>query len=298
MSALLIDGKAVSKAVLEQIDSQVTQLAEKQLIPGLAVVIVGSDPASQFYVRSKAKTCQKLGMYSELHELAESTTQQTLTELVQQLNQDPKIHGILVQSPLPSHIDEAAIVRTISPAKDVDGFHPENIAKLAMEDPQGFVPCTPLGCQELLKAYNIPTRGKHAVVVGRSSIVGKPMAMLLSSRGEMGDATVTIAHSRTEDLAQICSQADILVAAVGRPEMLQAEHIKPGATVIDVGINRVDDLIDPRGYRIVGDVHFESAKEIAGAITPVPGGVGPMTIAMLMQNTLKACSQIHQLSSK
>lgn len=295
MSAALIDGKRVSREVLAECRVEVERLSGLGVTPGLAVVIVGQDPASQFYVRSKAKTCKQLGMHSELHELPAETTQEELLAVVARLNADPKIHGILVQSPPPEHIDEAAIIRALDPAKDVDGFHPENVAKLALEDPSGFVPCTPLGCQRLLLAHGIETRGKHAVVVGRSLIVGKPMALLLMARGPGGDATVTVAHSRTADLAAVCAQADILIAAVGRPEMLGADCVKDGAVVIDVGINRVDDLIDERGYRIVGDVDFEAAQRKAAAITPVPGGVGPMTIAMLMQNTLKACRQIHGL---
>jgi methylenetetrahydrofolate dehydrogenase (NADP+)/methenyltetrahydrofolate cyclohydrolase len=212
---------------------------------------------------------------------------------VGQLNLDPTIHGILVQSPPPKHINEAAIVQAIDPAKDVDGFHPINVAKLALEDPTGFVPCTPLGCQRLLLETGIETTGAHAVVVGRSMIVGKPMALLLMAKGKGGDATVTVTHSRTRDLASITRTADILIAAIGRPDFIRAEHVKEGAVVIDVGINRVDDLIAEKGYRLVGDVAFNEVAPKCAAITPVPGGVGPMTIAMLMANTLKACKQLN-----
>jgi methylenetetrahydrofolate dehydrogenase (NADP+)/methenyltetrahydrofolate cyclohydrolase len=251
------------------------------------VVLLGDHPASRAYVRSKDKTCRELGMYSRKLELPASTTQEELLRLIAGLNADPAIHGILVQSPPPQHIDEAAVVRAIDPRKDVDGFHPLNVAALAMEDPSALVPCTPLGCLELLRAYDIPTRGARAVVVGRSLIVGKPMAMLLLAKGT--DATVTVAHSRTADLAAVCREADILVAALGRPKFLGAEHVREGAVVIDVGINRVEDPADPRGYRLVGDVDFDAVAPKCRAITPVPGGVGPMTIAMLMGNTVRAC---------
>jgi methylenetetrahydrofolate dehydrogenase (NADP+)/methenyltetrahydrofolate cyclohydrolase len=271
--------------------TQVAALKVRGITPGLAVVLVGDDPASRAYVRSKDKKCQSLGLHSVKHELPATTTQEELIALVQQLNADPAIHGILVQSPPPKHIDEAAIVLAIDPAKDVDGFHPVNVAKLALEDPTGFVPCTPLGCQRLLLEAGIPTAGAHAVVIGRSMIVGKPMALLLMAKGPGGDATVTVTHSRTRDLAAITRQADIIIAAIGRPEFVKAEHIKPGAVVIDVGINRVEAPDTEKGYRLVGDVAFDEVAPLCQAITPVPGGVGPMTIAMLMQNTIKACRQ-------
>ena len=287
----LIDGKAVAAKVLEECQADVQALAEKGHAPGLAVVLVGDDPASKAYVGSKERTCSKLGMHSVKHELPASTTQQELLDLVQQLNEDPAVHGILVQSPPPPHIDEAAVVLAIDPAKDVDGFHPQNVAKLALEDGSGFVPCTPLGCQRLLKEYDVETKGANVVVVGRSMIVGKPMAMLLMAKGEGGDATVTVAHSRTADLPAVCRSADILIAAVGIPKFLGADHVNEGAVVIDVGINRVDDPSAKKGYRLVGDVDFDAVSERCRAITPVPGGVGPMTIAMLMSNTIKACDQ-------
>jgi methylenetetrahydrofolate dehydrogenase (NADP+)/methenyltetrahydrofolate cyclohydrolase len=287
----LISGTQVAEKVLAECVSEIAALKVRGITPGLAVVLVGDDPASRAYVRSKDKKCQSLGLHSVKHELPATTTQEELIALVQQLNADPAIHGILVQSPPPKHIDEASIVLAIDPAKDVDGFHPVNVAKLALEDPTGFVPCTPLGCQRLLLEAGIPTAGAHAVVIGRSMIVGKPMALLLMAKGPGGDATVTVTHSRTRDLAAITRQADIIIAAIGRPEFVKAEHIKPGAVVIDVGINRVEAPDTEKGYRLVGDVAFDEVAPLCQAITPVPGGVGPMTIAMLMQNTIKACRQ-------
>ncbi|WP_411845456.1 bifunctional methylenetetrahydrofolate dehydrogenase/methenyltetrahydrofolate cyclohydrolase FolD [Roseibacillus persicicus] len=285
----LIDGKAVSAKVLEECRGEVQALKDQGISPGLAVVLVGEDPASQVYVGSKVRTCEDLGIYSRKIVLSVDTTEDELLEVVRELNADSTINGILVQSPLPSQIDEAAIVRAIDPAKDVDGFHPENVAKLTLEDPTGFVACTPAGCMRLLAEYDIETAGKEVVVVGRSMIVGKPMALLLVAKG--ADATVTIAHSRTKDLAAVCRRADIIIAAVGRPEMVTKEFVKPGAVVIDVGVNRVDDASKKRGYRLTGDVTFDEVAELTEAITPVPGGVGPMTIAMLMKNTLQAAQQ-------
>ena len=282
-----IDGKTIAARSQASTADEIARLRARGITPGLAVVLLGDHPASWAYVRSKDKTCRELGMYSRKLELPASTTQEELLHLIAGLNADPAIHGILVQSPPPRHIDEAAVVRAIDPRKDVDGFHPLNVAALAMEDPSALVPCTPLGCLELLRAYDIPTRGARAVVVGRSLIVGKPMAMLLLAKG--ADATVTVAHSRTADLAAVCREADILVAALGRPKFLGAEHVRDGAVVIDVGINRVEDPADPRGYRLVGDVDFDAVAPKCRAITPVPGGVGPMTIAMLMANTVRAC---------
>ncbi len=287
----LIDGKAVAARVLEECRVQIEELTAAGKRPGLAVVLVGDDPASRAYVRNKERTCAQLGLHSLKLELPATTPQKELLDVVRSLNEDPAIHGILVQSPLPDHIDEAAIVRSIDPAKDVDGFHPENVAKLALEDPGGFVPCTPLGCQRLLGEYGIETKGANVVIVGRSMIVGKPMALLLMAKGPLGDATVTVAHSRTKDLATVCHGADILIAAVGRPHFLGSDHVREGAVVIDVGVNRVDDATAKRGYRLVGDVDFDAVADRCRAITPVPGGVGPMTIAMLMSNTIKACRQ-------
>ncbi len=289
----LISGTAVAEKVLAECKAEIAAFKAQGITPGLAVVLIGDDPASRAYVRSKDKKCKDLGLHSVKHELPATTTQAELIALVKQLNADPTIHGILVQSPPPKHIDEAEIVRTIDPAKDVDGFHPVNVAKLALEDPTGFVPCTPLGCQRLLIDAGIETAGAHAVVIGRSMIVGKPMALLLMAKGPGGDATVTVTHSRTRDLGSITRQADIIIAAIGRPEFLKAEHVKEGAVVIDVGINRVEAPGTEKGYKLVGDVAFDEVAPKCRAITPVPGGVGPMTIALLMQNTLKACRQLN-----
>lgn len=284
-----IDGKEVAEAVLAECRDEIAQLKSEGVQPGLAVVLVGEDPASRVYVNSKVKKCGEMDIYSRKIELPQDATQEQVMEVVESLNADPAIHGILVQSPPPPQIDEEAIVRAIDPDKDVDGFHPVNVAKLVLEDPTGFVPCTPAGCMRLLAAAGVETSGAHAVVVGRSMIVGKPMANLLVAKGS--DATVTIAHSRTEDLAGVCRQADILVAAVGRPEMITADFVKEGAVVIDVGINRVEDPSAKRGYRLTGDVAYDEVAPKCRAITPVPGGVGPMTIAMLLKNTVKAARQ-------
>jgi methylenetetrahydrofolate dehydrogenase (NADP+)/methenyltetrahydrofolate cyclohydrolase len=285
----MLDGKSVAAAVLDECRAEVEALKSRGTTPGLAVVLVGDDPASQVYVGSKVRTCGELGIFSRKIELPASTSQDELLKVVRDLNADSAIHGILVQSPPPKHINEEEIIRAIDPRKDVDGFHPENVAKLALEDPTGFVPCTPAGCMKLLEVAGIETNGAEAVVVGRSMIVGKPMALLLVSK--KSNATVTIAHSRSRDLPAICRRADILVAAVGRPEMVKADWVKPGAVVIDVGINRVADASKKSGYRLTGDVAFEEVAPLCSAITPVPGGVGPMTIAMLMKHTLQAARQ-------
>ncbi len=287
-----IDGVAIAAKVLQETRLRAEALIAKGVRPGLAVVLVGDDPASRAYVRSKDKRAAELGFHSVKKELPASTTQAELIALVEELNRDPAVHGILVQSPPPSHIDEAAVVLAIDPRKDVDGFHPVNVAKLAMDDPTGFVPCTPLGCIRLLTESGIETAGRRAVVVGRSMIVGKPMALLLMRRGEGGDATVTVAHSRSGDLAAITREADIVIAAIGRPHFLGAGHIRDGAVVIDVGINRVEDPSNPKGYRLVGDVDYDAVAPKCAAITPVPGGVGPMTIAMLLSNTVTAAERL------
>ncbi|MBE7530795.1 MAG: bifunctional methylenetetrahydrofolate dehydrogenase/methenyltetrahydrofolate cyclohydrolase FolD [Chloroflexi bacterium] len=286
MSAQVIDGKVIAAKVREQVAEGVAALKEKYgYIPGLATVLVGEDPASATYVRSKQKMCESLGIRSSGHHLPADASQADVQALVTGLNANPEINGILVQLPLPKQIDEEAILNSIDLTKDVDGFHPVNIGRLAMKgrDPL-FIPCTPAGCMVLLEEAGVTMRGAEAVIVGRSNIVGLPMAMLL----QKADATVTICHSRTRDLREHLQRADIVVAAIGRAEMITGDMLKPGTAVIDVGINRVDDPTAKNGYRLVGDVHYESAIEVAGAITPVPGGVGPMTIAMLMQNTLRA----------
>jgi len=286
----ILDGKSVAAGVLAECRAEAAELAARGIVPGLAVVLVGDDPASKIYVGSKVRTCGELGFHSLKIGLPTTTTRNELLDVVRALNTDPAIHGILVQSPLPPHIDEEEIVRAIDPRKDVDGFHPENVAKLALEDSTGFVPCTPAGCMKLLESAGIGTNGAEAVVIGRSMIVGKPMALLLVSK--KANATVTIAHSRSRDLPAICRRADILVAAVGRPEMVRADWIKPGAVVIDVGINRVEDPTRKSGCRLTGDVAYQECAPRCAAITPVPGGVGPMTIAMLMKNTLQAARQL------
>jgi methylenetetrahydrofolate dehydrogenase (NADP+)/methenyltetrahydrofolate cyclohydrolase len=286
---MIIDGKETAARCLAETAQRIAGLRARGITPGLAVVLVGENPASQAYVRSKDRTCRELGMHSRKIELPADTAQDRLLDVVAELNADPAIHGILVQSPPPPQIDESVIVKAIDPRKDVDGFHPLNVAALAMEDPSALVPCTPLGCMELLRAHDIATAGARAVVVGRSLIVGKPMALLLMAKG--ADATVTVAHSRTKDLAAVTREADIVIAAIGRPHFLGAGHIREGTVVIDVGINRVEDPASPRGYRLVGDVDFDAVAPKCRAITPVPGGVGPMTIAMLMANTVKACER-------
>lgn len=291
----LIDGKAVAQKIHAETAKAVERLKSLGHPPGLAVVLVGEDPASQAYVRSKDRTCRELGMHSLKFELPASSSQAEVIALVHRLNADPAIHGILVQSPPPAHIDERAVIEAIDPRKDVDGFHPVNVAKLALGDPDAFVPCTPMGCQRLLIESGVETAGAHAVVLGRSMIVGKPMALLLMQKGLGGDATVTVAHSRTRNLAAVCRSADILIAAIGRPEFVKADFVKEGAVVIDVGINRVADASSPKGSKLVGDVDFNAVAPKCAAITPVPGGVGPMTIAMLMHNTVLACERMHNV---
>jgi len=284
----LIDGRSIAEKVYVDLRREIADLKSKGVTPGLAVVLVGDNPASRTYVRSKDKMSRELGLHSVKLELPASTTQSDLLNRVEELNRDPKVHGILVQSPPPKQIDEAAIVRALDPRKDVDGFHPLNVAKLAMGDPTGFVPCTPLGVQRLLIESKIDIAGAHVVVLGRSMIVGKPVALLLMQKAKGGDATVTVAHSRSKNLEEITRSAAILIAAIGRAHFVKADHVRDGAVVIDVGINRMDDKTNERGYRLVGDVAFDEVAPKAKAITPVPGGAGPMTIAMLMSNTVKA----------
>ncbi|MCR4403506.1 MAG: bifunctional methylenetetrahydrofolate dehydrogenase/methenyltetrahydrofolate cyclohydrolase FolD [Firmicutes bacterium] len=286
MAATIIDGKAVAKDVRTEVAAGVQDFVSKHgFPPGLAVVIVGDDPASRVYVDSKKKACHALGIYSEEHALPATTTQEELLSLIRRLNEDPRIHGILVQLPLPDHLDEGRVLEAIDPRKDVDGFHPVNVGKLLV-GAECFVPCTPAGILELIKRTGVDLKGKRAVVVGRSNIVGKPVAVLLLAE----HATVTVCHSRTRDLPGVCREADILVVAVGKPEMVDASYIKPGAVVIDVGVNEVGTSEGGK-RKLVGDVKFDSASEVAGSITPVPGGVGPMTIAMLMKNTLIAAER-------
>jgi len=284
MSATLIDGKVFAEGLRERIASAVSSLTAQGVRPGLAVVLVGDDPASQVYVRNKARQTVEVGMRSFDHSLPATTTEDELLALVARLNADPEVDGILVQLPLPAHIDAQKVIEAIDPAKDVDGFHPVNAGRLLTGIP-GLVPCTPLGCLMLIRSVRPDIAGLDAVVVGRSNIVGKPMAQLLVG----ASCTVTVAHSKTRNLAELCRRADIIVAAVGRPEMVRGDWVKPGATVIDVGINRVAAPEQGEGKtRLVGDVAFAEARDVAGAITPVPGGVGPMTIACLLRNTLAA----------
>lgn len=286
MSAAIIDGKKLAEEIRVNVAEKVIERKTAgKSIPGLATVLVGEDPASQVYVRSKHRACEKLGINSFSHALPASTPQKELVELIDELNNDSQVHGILVQLPLPKGFDEEEVLLKVSVKKDVDGFHPVNIGKLAQKGrTPSFIPCTPAGVIELLKSTGISLTGKNAVVLGRSNIVGMPVALLLVR----GDATVTICHSRSRDLPSITRSADILIASVGKPEMVRGDWVKPGAVVIDVGINRVEDASLEKGYRLVGDVAFDEVREVASAITPVPGGVGPMTIAMLMHNTLKA----------
>ena len=287
--AKLIDGRAIAERVYAELRDEIASLKSRGATPGLAVVLVGDDPASRAYVRAKDKMCRELGLHSVKLELPATTTQEELLARVNALNRDEKIDGILVQSPPPPQIDEAAIVRALDPRKDVDGFHPLNVAKLTLDDDSGFVPCTPLGCLRLLRETGTALSAANVVVLGRSMIVGKPMALLLMRKGI--DATVTVIHSRTRNIPEICRRADVIVAAIGRPHFVRTEFVREGATVIDVGINRMEDAGNERGYKLVGDVDFDGVSKVAGAITPVPGGVGPMTIAMLMSNTIKACRQ-------
>ncbi|WP_088548325.1 bifunctional methylenetetrahydrofolate dehydrogenase/methenyltetrahydrofolate cyclohydrolase FolD [Paenibacillus aquistagni] len=284
MSELLLSGKDVSQAIREEIKQEVERLKAVDLQPGLAVVLVGEDPASQVYVRNKHKACLELGYYSEVHRLPEDTTEEQLLELVHKLNEQETIHGILVQLPLPAQIHEKAIIDAIAVHKDVDGFHPVSVGNMVLGD-DSLLPCTPAGVIEILKRYNLEIAGKHAVVIGRSNIVGKPVSLLLQRE----NATVTMCHSRTSNMKELTQQADILIVAIGKAKFIDASYVKPGAVVIDVGMNRLDN------GKLAGDVDFDSVRELSSAITPVPGGVGPMTITMLMHNTLKAAKRIHQI---
>ena len=290
MSAQIIDGKAVAAAVKEDNLKRIAMLKENYgVVPGLAVILVGEDPASQVYVASKVKMCAELGMESRKYALPAETTQEELLKLIGELNEDPAIHGILVQSPPPRHIDEGAVIEAINPDKDVDCFSERNVGRVLIGDKPGFVPCTPAGVMELLKSYGVDCSGKHAVVVGRSNIVGKPLAALLMQKAAGANATVTVVHSGTPDIGVFTRQADILIAAVGKPEFIKADMVKEGAVVVDVGINRIPDASRKSGNRLVGDVEYDSVAAKASMITPVPGGVGPMTMAMLMRNTITAC---------
>ncbi|MFL5471941.1 MAG: bifunctional methylenetetrahydrofolate dehydrogenase/methenyltetrahydrofolate cyclohydrolase FolD [Gemmatimonadales bacterium] len=291
MTARVLDGTAIAQTIRTEVAAQVAKLSAQGQKPGLAAVLVGEDPASAVYVRSKGKACEEAGMHSVTLRLPANTSEAELLETVDRLNADQQIHGILVQLPLPKHINSERVLRRIDPIKDVDGFHPVNVGKLVIGDRTAFRPATPYGVQQMLIRSGIDTRGAHAVIVGRSNIVGRPMANLLIQQGPGGDATVTVCHSKTRDLPAVTRSADILIAAIGKAQFVTADMVRPGAVVIDVGINRVDDSSRPRGYRLVGDVAYGPVSQVASAITPVPGGVGPMTIAMLLQNTLQAMQQ-------
>jgi len=292
VSARIIDGTALGKAIRQEVAEETARFTAKGITPGLAVVLVGENPASKAYVGSKDKACQEAGMRSVKINRPTEISEAELLGIVDQLNDDPTIHGILVQLPLPKHINSEKILHRINPAKDVDGFHPVNVGKLVIGDPTALKPCTPWGVIQMLVRSGIETKGAHAVIVGRSNIVGRPMANLLIQQGPGGDATVTVCHSKTRDLPAVTRQADILIAAIGKAEFVTADMVRPGAVVIDVGINRVDDASRPRGYRLTGDVAYEPVAALASAITPVPGGVGPMTIAMLLANTVQAMKQV------
>lgn len=291
MPAKLIDGAAVGEKMRAELQAEIRTLRAKGVTPGLAAVLVGDNPASATYVRMKGKACDEAGLYHETIRLPTETTEAELLALIERLNADHKIHGILVQLPLPKHINTARVLHRVDPSKDVDGFHPENVGKVSIGDPTGFRPATPYGVQQLLLRSDVDVAGRHTVIVGRSTIVGRPMAALLLQDGPGGNATVTVCHSRTRDIKAVTRLADILIVAIGKPEFVTGEMIKPGAVVIDVGVNRVDDPSLKKGYRLVGDVKFDEAKNVAGAITPVPGGVGPMTITMLLFNTIQAARQ-------
>jgi len=292
-----IDGVAIAARVRAKVAVDAAELRAKGVTPGLTVVLVGDDPASAVYVSSKEKACKEAGMNGETIRLAADTPEAELLALIDRLNADPAVHGILVQMPVPKHIDSQKVIRRIDPMKDVDGFHPVNAGKVLIGDADGFAPCTPAGVQVMLVESGVDTSGKEAVILGRSTIVGKPMAALLIQSGKGADCTVTICHSRTKDLAAHTRRADILIAAIGKPEMVTADMVKPGAVVIDVGINRVNDPTAKRGYRIVGDVKFDEVSQVASKITPVPGGVGPMTIAMLLANTVRAARLRHEAAA-
>lgn len=286
--ANLIDGRAIAEQIHSETKVRVDALAAKGVRPGLAFVRVGEDPASRVYVGMKEKKSAELGINSTTTVLADDTTQEELLKLIHDLNADDSVHGILVQAPLPKHISEATVFETVSPKKDVDGFHPQNVGKLMLGDDDGFKPCTPAGVHELLIRSNVETSGAQVVVLGRGNIVGKPMTAILCQKADHANATVTLCHSRTKNIAEHCRQADIIVAAMGVAEFVKADMVKDGAVVMDVGVNRITDETRPKGYRLVGDVDFANVQPKAGLITPNPGGVGPMTIAMLMQNTVRA----------
>lgn len=290
MTAKIIDGKQVAADMREELKAKVAELKEKGIVPGLAVVLVGEDPASKSYVTAKERACEEIGIYSDDNRLPAETSQEELMAMVDKLNKDPKVNGILVQLPLPKHLNESEVLLAIDPNKDVDGFHPVNVGKMVVGE-EAFLSCTPHGIIQLLLRNNVKLEGAEVVIVGRSNIVGKPVANMLIQKNAKGNATVTVCHTRTKGLAEHCLRADIIIAAAGRPNTITADMVKDGAVVIDVGVNRVEDASKKRGYRLVGDVDFEAVKEKASLITPVPGGVGPMTITMLLYNTVESAER-------
>ncbi len=296
MAAKIIDGKQVAADIRAELKDEVAELAKQGVVPGLGVILVGDDPASHSYVTAKERACKELGIYSEDNRLPAETSQDELMALVAKMNADPKINGILVQLPLPKHMNESEVLFGIDPVKDVDGFHPVSVGKMVVGE-KTFLSCTPHGVLHLLLRSGVTIEGAHVVIVGRSNIVGKPLANMLVQKSSTGNATVTVCHTRTKNLADHTRQADILVAAVGRPNTITADMVKDGVAVIDVGVNRVDDATKKRGYRLVGDVDFEAVKEKASLITPVPGGVGPMTITMLMVNTVESAKRAAGIGS-
>ena len=290
MAAQIIDGKQVAADMRAELKDEVTKLKEQGIVPGLGVILVGEDPASKSYVTAKERTCEEIGIYSDDNRLPAEASQKDLMALVEKMNEDPKINGILVQLPLPKHLNEAEVLLAIDPAKDVDGFHPMNVGKMVVDE-KAFLPCTPHGVVQLLVRSGVKIEGAQVVIVGRSNIVGKPLANMLIQKNPTGNATVTVCHTRTGNLADHTKRADILIAAAGRPNTITADMVKEGVVVIDVGVNRVEDPTKKRGYRLVGDVDFEAVKEKASFITPVPGGVGPMTITMLLYNTVESAKR-------
>ena len=290
MAAQIIDGKQVAADMRAELKEEIAKLKEQGIVPGLGVILVGEDPASKSYVTAKERTCAEIGIYSDDNRLPEDTTQEDLMALVEKMNNDPKINGILVQLPLPKHLNEAQVLLAIDPDKDVDGFHPMNVGKMMVGE-KAFLPCTPHGVIQLLMRSGVAIEGANVVIVGRSNIVGKPLANMLIQKNKTGNATVTVCHTRTKDLTNQTKQADIIIAAAGRPNTVTADMVKEGVVVIDVGVNRVEDATKKRGYRLVGDVDFEAVKEKASLITPVPGGVGPMTITMLLYNTVESAKR-------
>lgn len=294
VAARIIDGKQIAQEMREELRQECLRLKEKGIVPGLGVILVGDDPASKSYVTAKERACQETGLYSSDNRLPAGTSQEELIDLVKQMNADPKIHGILVQLPLPAHLDESEVLLTIDPDKDVDGFHPLNVGRMVIGE-KAFLPCTPHGVVQLLTRSGVQVPGSHVVVVGRSNIVGKPVANMLLQKKENANATVTVCHTRTRDIGSFTRQADIVIAAAGRPNTITADMVKEGAVVIDVGVNRVEDATRKSGYRLVGDVDFEAVSQKAGLITPVPGGVGPMTITMLLYNTVQSARMANGL---